>query len=201
MRFSGLVLVVVLSVSAVLFAQRSGGFSSGGSHSSSSGGSSSSASSHISSSSGTISRTSSPSNLPSSKLPSSKENAAPEKKGFFSSLRHPFKKTTPVQNVRYKPTRPCFKEPCAVCPSGGSRSNACRVVSGACRSGQTWNGFGCAAQSWSNNCTALANELAAERRQHDPSSALYQLLRNQYEQCERRFGSYAFTDAFLFDTP
>jgi len=199
MRFSGLVLVVVLSVSAVLVAQHSGGFSSGASHSSYSGSSNSSASSHSSGSS--VSHISSSS---AASRPSSSSNSKPEK-GLFSSLRHPFRKATPAQSVRYKPTVPCFREPCAICPSGGSRNGGCRVVTTACGSGQAWNGFGCGAQNWSNGCTALANQLSAMRRQmrgqNDIESVYYRLLRDQYEQCERRFGAYAFSNAFLFDIP
>jgi hypothetical protein len=202
MRLSVFAVVVVLSMSTAIFAQHSAGSSAGASHSSYSGSSSSSASSHISSGSTShVSRTSAPSR-PSSP---SRDNAAPEKKGLFSSLRHPFKKATPVQSVRYKPTVPCFKEPCAICPSGGSRNGACRVVNTGCRSGQAWNGFGCGAQYWSNDCTALAHQLAAMRRQmhgqNDIDSLHYRLLQDQYQQCERRFGSYAFSNAFLFDIP
>ncbi len=196
MRLSGLVLLVVLSLSVTVFAQHSAG--SGASHSSHSGSSSLSASSHTSS--GSVSHISSPG---AASRPSSSSSSKPEK-GFFASLRHPFKKETPVQTVRYKPTVPCFREPCAICPSGGSR-NGCRVVSAACRSGQAWNGFGCGTQYWSNGCTALANQLAAMRRQmhgqNDIENLHYRLLRDQYEQCERRFGDYTFSNAFLFDIP
>jgi hypothetical protein len=187
MRFSSLVVAAVLLVPAALLAQHSsgaGGSSSGGysgasssgaSHSSYSGGSSSSASSassHNSSSSAshvasTGAAASHPS--PSTKLPSTKENAAPEKKGFRPFLRHPFKKPKPVQTAEFK-RPPCRKEPCAVCPPGESRNGkgGCVpsvVASNVCQPGQFWNGFACGARYFVNDCSALAAQLAQQERQ------------------------------------
>jgi len=77
-------------------------------------------------------------------------------------------------------------------------------------SGQAWNGFACGLPYWSNDCEALARQLAAHRRQmqgqNDYGQSLrLRLLQEQYEQCLRRsrvpFGAYAFNDASLFDIP
>ncbi len=230
MRLSGFVVASLLLVSTTLLAQHSsagsgsssGGTSSSGvSHSSYSGSSSSvsSASSHNSSSSaahsasrGTTASHTSKSNTPSNKLSSNRENAAPEKKSTRSFL-HPFRKPTPVRTAEFHGPIRCLKEPCAVCPPGESRNGkgACVAASNACLPNQSWNGLACSTQAWSNNCRALADELAAERRrmqgQNDPGESLrYQLLREQYQQCLRRFGldpfaSYAFNRGFLLDTP
>ncbi len=221
MRLSGFVIAAVLFVSATLLGQHtsgaggssSGGSSSGASHSSYSGGSSSSASSHSSSSSAShiASTGAAASRLsPSAKLPSTKENAAPEKKGFFSSLRHPFRK--PVQRAEFRRPVRCLKEPCAVCPPGESRNGngACVVANNGCAAGQSWNGFACGTQYWFNDCRALADQLAAERQQirgrNDPGQSLrHRRLQEQYEDCLMRsrlpFGAYAFNDARLLDTP
>ena len=219
MRLSGLVVAAILLASVTLLAQHSsGGSSSGGSsHSGSgySGGSSSSAASHVSSASSHNSSSSTahvastgaaaahPS--PSSKMPSTKENAAPEKKGSRSFF-HPFRKPKPVQSAAFK--RPCLKEPCMVCPPGGLRNGkgACGpLVVNACQLGQSWNGFACGAQGWFSDCRSLAEQLAAMRQQMvgqvDAGQSLrYRLLQTQYEQCLRRFGSYPFS-AYLLDTP
>jgi hypothetical protein len=66
-------------------------------------------------------------------------------------------------------------------------------------------------QYWSNDCAALAGQLAAQRRQMqnriDPSETLiYQMLLDRYEQCVRldRFrspGSFAFNELNVFDVP
>jgi len=224
MRLSGLVVAAVLFAPAALLAQHSsggsgsssGGSSSGASHSSYSGGSSSSASSagshsssssasHIASTGAAASRLS-----PSAKLPSTKENAAPEKKGFFSSLRHPFRK--PVRRAEFRRPVRCLKEPCAVCPPGKSSNGkgACVLASNGCPTGQFWNGFACGTQYWFNDCRALADQLAAERQQirgrNDPGQSLrHRRLQGQYEDCLMRsrlpFGAYAFNDARLLDTP
>ncbi len=227
MRLSGLVVAALLLVSATLFAQHtsgssgssssssagsSGWSSSGASHSSYSGGSSSSTGSHNSSNSAshvasTGAAASHPS--PSTKLPSAQENAAREKKGFRSFLRHPFRKPKPVQAAEFKRPVPCLKAPCPVCPSGQSRSGngACVpsvVASNVCPPGQFWNGFACGVQYRFNDCSALAEQLAARERQmrgqNDPGHALfYRLLRQQYESCLAPYGSPLFSRASWFD--
>ncbi|MGA7849798.1 MAG: hypothetical protein WCA13_11890 [Terriglobales bacterium] len=80
------------------------------------------------------------------------------------------------------------------------------ITSNACSSGQAWNGFACGVPYWSNDCEALAGQMADQRRQMEGQSDYGQALRlrqlqDQYDQCLRRFGSYPFFSAFLFDTP
>lgn len=245
MRLSSLVVVAILFVSATLPAQHtsgaggssSGGSSSGASHGSYSGDSSSSASSassHSSSSSAShiASRGAAGSRQsPSSKLPSAKENAAPEKKSFRSFLRHPFKKPSPVQTAELKRPR-CRKEPCAVCPPGESRhgKGGCvsSVVASDCQPGQFWNGFACGTRYRVNDCSALAAQLAQQERQmrsamtaqqqscsYDSASQecaglrgqsggeslRYRQLQEQYDQCLAHSRSYAFRGTFLPCTP
>ena len=214
MRLSGLVVAAILFVSAALLAQHpsgASGSSTGGSHSSSSGGSSSSssASSHNSRSSAShVAGTGvAASHLPSSsKLPSAKVNAMPEKQGFRSFLRHPFKRPSPVQTAEFK-RPPCRKEPCAVCPPGESRNGngACVVASNVCSTGQFWNGLACGSTQYrfNDDCRALLDELAAQQRQmrgqNDPGQSLrYQSLRQQYEQCLERSRFHGYSSAFLF---
>ncbi len=215
MRLSGLVIAAILLVPATLLAQHSsgGGASSGGSASvsSHSGGSTSSASSvssHTSSASaahvGSTSAAAHPSS--SSKLPPGKGTASPEKKPSRSLL-HPFRKPQPVQNTEFKRPAPCLKGRCPVCPPGESRSGsgACAVTTTACAPGLSWNGFACGVPYRFNDCSALANQLEAERRrmqgQSDPGQAVfYRMLRQQYESCLQRYGSPMFGNALLFDS-
>jgi len=214
MRLSGLVVAAILLVSATLLAQHSsgGGSSSGGSHGGSAGGSSfsvssaggySTGSSHVAST-GSSSRPSSSS----SKASPGKENASLGNKSS-RSLFHPFRKPKPGQNAAFKPPVPCLKGICAVCPPGESRNGrgACVIAGNACLSGQSSyrSGFACGVPYWSNDCSALAERLAAQRRQMPGQSDYGQslrlrLLQQQYDECLWRFGSYPFS-ALLFDTP
>lgn len=186
MRLSALVIATILLVASPLIAEHSGGggsvsssnSASSGSHSSLSGGSSSSAShsgasgaprdsvsSHNSSGSAShFAKTQTgASSSPSAKL-SPRENSAEEKK-VGRSFWHPFRKAKPSVASFHLPIR-CAKGPCAVCPPGHSHSGgACVVTSTSCAAGQPWNGFGCGTQYWSNDCSALANQLSAIRRQ------------------------------------
>jgi hypothetical protein len=139
-------------------------------------------------------------------LSSTKENAAPEKKSSRSFL-HPFRKPKPVQSAEFKRPAPCLKGPCAVCPPGESRSGkgACMLASNVCSSGQSWNGFACGLRYRFNDCTALADQLAAQQRQMRGQSdagqvLVYRLLRQQYESCWARPGSRSYGSASLFDT-
>jgi len=83
---------------------------------------------------------------PSTKLTPTHANAPPEKKSFFSRLRHPFR-PKPMQTADFKRPPPCRKEPCA-CPPGESRNGkgvcVAAVVSNLCQPGQYWNGGACA---------------------------------------------------------
>jgi hypothetical protein len=200
MRLSGLVIATVLLVSATLLAQRGGGSSSGGSSggaSYSGGGSSSAGSSHASSggsSGGSISSSSARSSGSASassgrtgqatagsnaRTHAPESSAKPEKRSFFSSLWHK-------------------KEP----PKSVSLARAQR-----CPKGSVFNGFSCSSPYVFRDCSALANQLAAQQRhmqgQSDPGQALiYRLLREQYESCALRHPSFGtYNSAFLFDAP
>lgn len=224
MRLSVLVIVSILFVSSTLVAQHtlssvssasSGGPSgSAASHSSYSGGSSSSArsaSSHNSSSSAShVASTGAASSrsLPSFKVSPTRENAIPEKHGA-RTFWHPFRKPRPVRTSEFHRPR-CLKQPCAVCPPGGSRrSGACVVASNVCAPGQSWNGFACGAQFWFHDCSDLAGQLVAQEQQmrgrNDPGQSLiYRVLLSQYESCMASFGrsplgSFALNDARLAD--
>jgi hypothetical protein len=196
MRLSGLVVAAILLVSATLVAQHSsgtggsssGGSSSGGSsHSSSSSGSySSSGSSHLNSSSssgrtdrGTAGssghgRSSNDSARPGSNVRThvseSSSSVKPEKKSFFSFLRH--RKPTPKSSLKTEARPPirCKKgENCMACAAGGYRNAAGKCVLQAqvfsCSQGQVWNGFACGARYFMNDCSALAAQLAQQERQ------------------------------------
>jgi hypothetical protein len=80
---------------------------------------------------------------PSTKLPTPKATAPPEKKRFFSFLRHPFRKPEPVQTAKFKRPVPCRKGPCPVCPPGESRNGkgvcVAVVASNQCQPGESWN--------------------------------------------------------------
>jgi hypothetical protein len=77
----------------------------------------------------------------------------PEKRGFFSLLRHPFRKPQPKPEPKLMVDlrRPiCFRGPCAVCPTGIARGGAgCRgaVITNyahrSCMAGAAWNGIAC----------------------------------------------------------
>jgi hypothetical protein len=208
MRLSGPFLVSVLFLSASLLAQHAsgGGSSSGGSHGGYSGGSSSSASSARSfSSAGSGSHVASASasshQSSSSRASFTKASAAPEEKG--RSFWHPFRK--PVQSAELKRVA-CFKGSCGVCPRGQSRAGngACVIASNVCTAGQYYSCGGY------NDCSALAQQLAEQKRQmrsqNDFGQSLrYRLLQEQYQQCLMRsrsgFGAYAFSSALLLDTP
>ena len=72
--------------------------------------------------------------------------AAPEKRTFFSFLRHPFRKAPPPQPALYLPRPICPKGRCApACPVGQVRSgDACTTpVIAACFPGQIWDGVSC----------------------------------------------------------
>jgi len=195
----------------------SGGSSSGSSHSgsSSSGSSSSSASSHGSSagSSGSSHNSGSASSsggrtdrgktgaVRGSNERARFSNEKPEKKGFFSFLRH--KKPEPKPAAFVPPIRCRRGENCRICRGAGN--GAC-IVETSCATGLVWNGFSCGSQyGWWNDCSGLASQLAAMRRQGLGSpgqSLMYRVLLSQYESCMARFGAASFSAyPSLFDTP
>jgi hypothetical protein len=186
MRLSGLVIATVLFVSATLLAQRGGGSSSGGassagsSHASSGGSAGGSlGSTSARSSSSSSGRTGPATSASNARTHAPESSAKPEKRSFFSSLWHK-------------------KEP----PKSVSLARAQR-----CPKGSVFNGFSCSSPYVFRDCSALANQLAAQQRhmqgQSDPGQALiYRLLREQYESCALRHPSFGtYNSAFLFDAP
>lgn len=219
MRLSALVIVIVyiLFLSSPLIAEHSssgggsasssGSTSSGASHSSFSGGSSSSggaASSHsFGSSANSASTRSSASHvatgaassrtlpLPSFKISPTRQNEVQEKRSA-RTFWHPFRKARPVRTEFHRPIR-CLKQPCAICPPGGSHKGACAIARNLCGPGQSWNAIACSAQYWFHDCSDLARQLEAQRRlmrgNNDPGQSLvYRNLQDQYDQCMERFG-------------
>jgi len=78
------------------------------------------------------------------------------------------------------------------------------VTNNVCPSGLPLNGFACGVQYRFNDCSALAEQLAAQERQmrgqNDLGQALfYRLLRQQYESCLAPYGSPLFSRASWFD--
>ena len=161
----------------------SGGSASTGSSSHSSGGSGSHGSSGHSSSAAPASSHSSVNNTHSNTMHSDREANAgmharaetPEKRTFFSFLRHPFRKPEPKPEPTTKPVadlrRPiCLRGRCAACPTGQARvggvcggtvvSNNTRTF---CRLGLIWNGNACAQQTrFPDDCSA--QRIAMERQ-------------------------------------
>jgi len=114
----------------------------------------------------------------------------------------------------FKPPIGCKKGEVCTCFGGGSRnaSGQCGFQPQvfACSAGWGWNGYACAAQYWSNDCRGLAQQLAAQRQQMQGQSDYgqslrYRLLRQQYQQCLMRYGSYGMGAysfaALVLDTP
>jgi hypothetical protein len=103
--------------------------------------------------------------------------AQPEKRGFFSFFRHPFRRPEPKPKPEFKPAEPdlraaCKHEPCAVCPPGRSmgKNGGCGVATPPvtmarteCRAGMLWNGVTCGNTTdcavFASRAAALANEL------------------------------------------
>ena len=225
MRLSGLVVAAILLISVTLLAQHSsagGGSSSGGSShggSSFSAGSSTSVSSHSSTASSGSSRvshgTSSSAKAGSNArthAPEHSASATPEKKNHILFWRH--KEPTPKAPTEAAfITTGCKKGRICTCPGGGipNAAGKCFVRTQVWCSGVgVGNGGTCGGQYWANDCRALAEQLAEEKRriesQDDYGESLrYRTLENQYEQCLRRsrlpFGAYAFNSELLLDTP
>jgi len=204
MRLSGFVVASLLLVSATLLAQHSsgGGFSGGSSHGGS--GSVGGGSSHVSSGGGSGSARGSGSapssgrtNASNARAHAPESGAKPEKKGFFSSLWH-----------KKEPPKSSF------CGGRESRNASGACLSSAqthsCPKGTVWTGFGngyCTTGYQFNECSALASQLAAQRRhmqgQSDPGQSLFnRLLSEQYQSCRsRNHGLWSYNSASLFDTP
>jgi hypothetical protein len=235
-----LALAVILFFPSNILAQHSaggggssGGSSSGGggSHSGSSGGSVSTGSSASYSSSGSFSHSSSvhtssstpasphsgvSATQPSTSHSVSAPSAGVQKKSFFSSLWHPFRRAQPTPAPTVKPVadlrRPlCFEGPCAVCPKGecGTAVIANNIVRRPCGTGE-FRGA-CLQRTFLDDCSALRMmmERQAQRRQEteaarqgacstDPQqcsastssaeseASLYRNLQASYQACQRR---------------
>lgn len=259
MRISGLSLAAVLLFSSVMMAQHSsggggassGGGGGGGSHGGSSGGASSGGShssggsgSHGSAghssgghSSGSTSSHSgvhgSPSHGPHSPLDPkrgvSPRTVQPEKRNFFSFLRHPFRKPEPKARVVADRRRPiCFRGPCPVCLPG----RRCGVIPvhptrNLCSIREIGSGGGCLLQtSFIDDCAGLrrlmeqqaqrmqAGEAARQSACSNASSpdcsglttaaqsegSLYRTLQDRYRRCQQRsLGAFPFP-AFGFSS-
>jgi hypothetical protein len=107
----------------------------------------------------------------------------PEKRSFFSFLRHPFRKPEPKPKPKPEPTpgpKPaepelrviCKREPCAVCPPGQPGKNgACatnamqpNIASTRCLPNESWNGAGCVNTAQCATFRSRADLLTAEAR-------------------------------------
>src|SRR5579872_765994 len=170
----------------------SGGSSSGGgSHSGSSGSGHSSGGGHVSGGSAShgssghsshVGRTTSTSNATrvtrsnlvhsNANLRSGSQSVHPERRSFFSFLRHPFRRPEPqkVSDLRH---RVCLRGPCQVCPNGQiTSSGACggpamlRRRHNYCSRAQLWSGDACILGVWLlDDCESYraAMQLQAER--------------------------------------
>ena len=106
------------------------------------------------------------------------KTAQPEKRGFLSFLRHPFRKPEPKRKrepeaapVEADLRANCKHKPCSVCPPGLSagKNGICgtpspTMASARCRLGTVWNGAACASTTddcavFSSRAATLASEL------------------------------------------
>jgi len=119
---------------------------------------------------------------------STTKTAQPEKRGFFSFLRNPFRKPEPKPKPKPKPKpeptpepKPaepdlhvvCKRGPCPVCPPGQSagKNGRCAtntvqpiIASTQCQPGETWNGGGCVRTEQCAIFRSRADLLTAEAR-------------------------------------
>ena len=122
----------------------------------------------------------------------------PEKKGFFSFLRHPFRKPEPKPEPKTKLAadlrRPvCLKGPCPVCPTGQARvGGGCTgtvVVNNTrryCSSGEIWNGGACLQQTrFLDDCAGLRMTMLqqAQRTQSAESERQNSCAAGQTQSC------------------
>ncbi len=192
MRFSGLAVAVILLFSSVVFAQHSSDRLSASSQSSSSGvGSSSGGSATFSARSGSSAFHSSHQPSGSNAAPAIREPGVarvpsqPEKRAFFSFLRHPFKKPQPKTEADLQ-RRICAKKgPCPVCPVGqtAGKNGACVPSTQAllCRTGEYWNNGGCVGfVTFLANCSLDPNgELMAARKRMEAAKRSMEALCSQ----------------------
>ena len=168
----------------------SGGHSSGGSvsHGSNARGSNSVSGSAVSPSRGprsteslrsTDSKSASSIREPSHGLRESKSQ--PEKRGFFSFLRHPFRKPEPkpVADLR-KPV--CLRGPCQICPNGQVRSGGCGTGTitrehplHGCWGRAVWSGSACVLQTnYLDECSALGAMLQRQGQRMQAAESIRQ---------------------------
>jgi hypothetical protein len=227
LRFA-LAVAVVLSFSSNTLAQHSAGgggssggaSSSGGSHGGSSGGSVSFASSAGYGSSGSFSHSSSGHTSsstpvsPRSGVSATQPNAshsvsapstAVQKKSFFSSLWHPFRRPQPARAPTIKPVadlrRPlCFKGPCEVCPKGecGAGVIANNIVRRPCGTGEFRNGGACLQQTFLDDCSAIRMMMERQAQRMQTAEADRQgMCSTDPQQCSTSTGS-AESEASLY---
>lgn len=236
MRRSSLTVAVVLLFSAVVFAQHSGGGGSsggssgggggshggGGSSGASSGGHSggSSSSSHASASSGSASHGKSGTTPPSThqsnvrgssiRVPHGEAAKAvrPEKRSFFSILRHPFRRQEkPVTDLR---RRVCLNGPCVVCPAGQVSNGRGGCAGGfvannhweQCSRAGIWVGDGCLAHtSFLDQCEGLRMAMSqqASRMQRAESTRQAACASGATQECTEQTAR-SQSEASLFQT-
>jgi hypothetical protein len=203
MRLSCLVVVVLLVVTSSVFAQHSSVVSSssfsggGGSHGSA--GSSSvsySSGSHGSGasaphSSGAQLAHSTPSGLNMRQASATATATQVEKQGFFSHLRHPFLKPTPMLETSLR-LPVCKKEPCTlpICPRGQSLNGngvcaATNLGALSCQAGN-YGGTGACGPLYPDDCRGLS--LALDRlaliQDEQARQAKSEILRREYSRCQ-----------------
>jgi hypothetical protein len=107
--------------------------------------------------------------------------AQPEKRGFFSFLRHPFHKPEPkpVADLR----RPvCLRGPCQICPGVGARSGGCGVGSFVrehrnhdCLGNAIWTGSPCVQKTdYLDDCSALSSMLQRQQQRMQAAESIRQ---------------------------
>src|SRR5215469_12407893 len=104
----------------------------------------------------------------------------PEKRSFFSFVRHPFHRPNPKLRTQINPVRPiCFRGLCRVCPAGQARAGGCStpVIPTAQRYGCSyqglWNGSCIGQTQWFAGCSGLRFRL--EQQLARMQSAEYQM--------------------------
>jgi len=227
MRLSSLCITAVLICSAAAFAQHSsgGGGSSGGSSGgsgggshSSSGGSTAGSSTTSHSSGGSAAHGSATSHGSSPARTKSAPGAGVRTKfetsgrrGFFSFLRHPFRKPEPKTDLKAKIAadlrRPiCFKGPCLICPAGHASGVCAGLVvnhrRNLCSTKEIWSGGACLLQtSFLDDCSGmrLALEQQAQRMQAAERARQSACSAGSREECSDRAGG-AQSETSLYGT-
>lgn len=108
-------------------------------------------------------------------------SARPEKRGFFSFLRHPFRKPEPkpVADLR-KPV--CLRGPCQICPNGQAKTGGCGVgtvvpqrIHHGCSGYAVWSGSPCVLQThYLDGCSGLRTMLERQAQQMQAADSIRQ---------------------------